>query len=67
MLMVNHDSENDVLYLGFGDRSNSYGDEILPGIIVLRDMDTEEMTGLTILDFEQKRDECKVLFSFTTK
>ncbi len=59
MLTVNYDSENDVLYLGFGDRNNSYGDEILPGVIVLRDMDTEEITGLTILDFEQKRDELK--------
>ena len=58
-MTVNYDSENDVLYLGFEDRNNSRGDEILSGVIVLRDMDTKEMTGLTILDFEQRCDELK--------
>lgn len=54
MLTVNHDQKNDVLYIGLGDRSNSYGDEIFSGIIALFDMDTEELTGITILDFQEK-------------
>lgn len=54
MLTVNHDQKNDVLYIGLGDRSNSYGDEISSGIIALYDMDTEELTGITILDFQEK-------------
>ena len=54
MLTVNHDQKNDVLYIGLEDRNNSYGDEISPGIIALFDMDTEELTGITILDFQEK-------------
>lgn len=54
MLAINHDRKNDVLYIGIGDRSNSYGDEISSGIILLYDIDTEELTGVTILDFLQK-------------
>lgn len=59
MLTVNYDSENDVLYLGFRDRNNSYGNEMLPRVIALNDMDTEEIVGLTILDFEQSCNELK--------
>ena len=54
MFAINHDHRNDVLYIGMGDRSNSYGDEISSGIILLYDMDTEELTGVTILDFLEK-------------
>ena len=51
MFAIDHDKDNDVLYIGIGDRSNSYGDEEEEGIILLRDIDTEELTGVTILDF----------------
>lgn len=54
MFAINHDSENDVLYIGLGDRSNSYGDDDDDGIIILRDIDTRELTGITILDFLYK-------------
>lgn len=50
---TNYDEENDVLYVGLKDRNNSYGDDI-DDLIVLRDMDTDEITGFTILDFSEK-------------
>lgn len=43
-----YDDKFGVLYITFSDTSNSYGDEKLNGIVWLRDMDTEEITGLTI-------------------
>lgn len=54
MLTLSHDCSHDVLYIGIGDRSNSYGDELSNGVVVLHDMDTEKITGVTILDFLQK-------------
>lgn len=52
-LEINYDREADVLYIGIKDRSNSYGDEF-GDLILLKDMDTEEITGLTIMDFSIK-------------
>ncbi len=48
---MNYDSENDVLYLAFSAQHNSYGDEISDHIILRRDWDSDEITGVTILDF----------------
>jgi len=51
MLNINYDNNFDVLYLGFDDKSNSVGDEIANGYILMTDDDTKEITGLTIFDF----------------
>jgi len=51
ILSQNYDAAHDVLYLGFADRQNSYGDEVCDDVIVLKDADTEAITGVTILDF----------------
>ena len=48
---ISYDYGADVLYVGISDRSNSYGAEEDNGFIVLRDIDTDEVTGITILDF----------------
>ena len=48
---INYDSKFDILYLGFKDRSNSYGDEDIDNIVWLRDIFDESVTGLTIMDF----------------
>lgn len=48
---INYDKANDVLYYSCGDNSNSYGDEDPDNIVVMRDMNTDEVTGVTILDF----------------
>ena len=49
MIDVNYDKENGVLYLGFADQNNSYGAEETDNVILLRDIDTEEITGVTVL------------------
>lgn len=54
MWSLNLDPENDILYIGLGDRSFSYGDETSEGIVVLHDLNTEEITGITILNFKKK-------------
>lgn len=54
MLSLNYDSQNDVLYIGFSDRSNSYGDEIVDGFVILYDLATGIVTGVTIFDFLSK-------------
>lgn len=50
---VNYDSKYDILYILFSDNSNSYGDDETPGIIYMRDMDTDELTGYTITHFKK--------------
>lgn len=41
---------------------NSYGDEINSNIVILRDMDSDEVTGVTIIGFKKyfKNDEIQV-------
>lgn len=51
---IDYDCLNDVLNIKFADTSNSYGDEIQDGIVVLRDLDTEEVTGVTIFYYERR-------------
>jgi len=46
-----YDSHNDVLYYTIGDKSNSYGDENINNIVFMKDINTEELTGITVLDF----------------
>ena len=47
-MRINYDKESDTLYIVIADNSNSYGDND-NGIIIMRDIDTDEITGLTIL------------------
>lgn len=54
MLSLNYDHKNDILYLGFSDRSNSYGDEIVDGFVILYDLESHLVTGVTIFDFLAK-------------
>lgn len=46
-----YDSNSDILYCTFRDKSNSYGDEDPDNIVVMRDIDTDIITGITILNF----------------
>lgn len=48
---IDYDTKFDVLYYSLGDTSNSYGDEIDNRLILLRDIDTDNITGITVLDF----------------
>ena len=49
-LSYNYDTRHDVLYVSIGFPRPSYGDEIYPGIVLKHDIDTDELTGVTILD-----------------
>lgn len=53
-LIVNWDKKHDVLYLKIDDTKNSYGDETKEGVVILRDMCTDAITGITIFDFIKK-------------
>lgn len=48
---INYDNRFDVMYYSCGDTSNSYGDEEVDNIVKVKDMDTDEVVGYTILNF----------------
>lgn len=49
--IYDYDERFDVLYIALGDRNNSYGDDSENGMVYLKDIDTDELTGITILGF----------------
>lgn len=45
----NYDQRNDIFYLHFlNDKGDSYADEQAPGVFVMKDIETDETTGLTV-------------------
>ena len=56
---VNYDAANDILYLSFGDPRPSYAEEYQDGVYVRFDMKTDELSGITILDFSKRSEELK--------
>jgi len=48
---IDYDKKFDTLYVALTDNANSYGDDSLNDVILLRDIQTEEITGFTILSF----------------
>lgn len=54
MLNLDLDRKNDILYIKINDTSNSYGDEVENGVVILKDIEDDEVTGVTIFDFLQK-------------
>lgn len=48
---VIYDGENDIVYIAFSNQNNSYGDDISENIIIRRDWDNDEITGVTIQNF----------------
>lgn len=51
---IDYDAKFDTLYVGIKNRATSYGDDSLGDIIILRDIDTDDITGFTILSFFKK-------------
>ena len=49
-----YDKANDVLYLSVGPPRPSYGEDLRDGIVARYDMDTDEMTGVTVLGFKRR-------------
>lgn len=60
MLSLNLDKRNDILYIKINDTSNSYGDETENGIVVLKDILDDTITGVTIFDFTKKYKENRI-------
>ncbi|KXG78307.1 DUF2283 domain-containing protein [Thermotalea metallivorans] len=56
MLKINYDRKFDILYLSIGEPRPSYGEEETPGLVVLKDIETDEITGFTIFDFKKRVD-----------
>lgn len=50
---IDYDSKYDIMYYACGDTTNSYGDEDIDNIIVLKDIDSDEVMGYTIMNFRR--------------
>lgn len=52
-ITFDYDPKFDTLYASINgkDKSHSYGDDRVPGLLVARDMDTDEITGFTIFRY----------------
>lgn len=46
-----YDRINDILYYSMAVQDHSYGDENPDNIVFMKDIDTDAITGITILDF----------------
>jgi len=53
-ISVNHDKVADVLYIVFGEARPSYAEDVGDGIYARYDMETDQLTGITILDFSKR-------------
>jgi hypothetical protein len=51
---IDYDPKYDVLSIGFGDRSNSFGDDAGDDFTVMRDYATNEIVGLVVWGFGEK-------------
>lgn len=52
---IDYDKKFDVLYCKIANTDNSYGDEIDNNIVILRDMETDSVTGVTIIGLNNKK------------
>lgn len=50
---IDYDQKFDVLYYNISNTENSYGDEIDDNIVILRDIDTDKITGVTIIGYNK--------------
>lgn len=53
-IKINHDQKGDVLYIVFGENRPSYAEDIGEGVYARYDMETDELVGITILDFSKR-------------
>jgi uncharacterized protein YuzE len=51
---INYDKFADVLYILLGPSRPSYAEEVDDGFYIRYDMETDEITGITILDFSKR-------------
>lgn len=60
MLNLNLDRKNDILYIKINSTNNSYGDETENGVVILKDLEDDNVTGITIFDFIKRYKENKI-------
>ena len=51
--MIDYDSKFDIMYYSDGDTSNSYGDEDVDNIVVVKDIGSDEVVGYTIMNYKK--------------
>jgi uncharacterized protein YuzE len=53
-IYIRYDKEADVMYLSFGEPIKAVGEEIEEGVFSRYDPETNELVGLTIVNFSKK-------------
>jgi hypothetical protein len=48
---ISYDKKYDVLYFSIENNDNSYGDEIDDNIVLMKDIESNSITGITIMGF----------------
>jgi hypothetical protein len=51
MQRIDLDIKNDVLYIRTNERVGDYGENISNTIVIFRELDTEDITEITVFDF----------------
>lgn len=60
MLNLSLDRKNDILYIKINSTNNSYGDETENGVVILKDLEDDNITGITIFDFVKRYKENRI-------
>lgn len=55
IVQYDFDEENNILYIGFKGKCNSYGED-LGDIIIMRDIVINEVTGVTIMNYQREKE-----------
>lgn len=53
-LNINYDKKNDILYISIGEPVPSISEEQEEGIVIRRNMITNAISGVTILDYKER-------------
>lgn len=59
---IKYDERHDILHVFLGSPINAFTDEEFPGIYVSRNDDTNDIVGLTIIDYTKKKQLLKNYF-----
>ena len=59
---IKYDKRHDILHVLLGSPINAFADEEFPGIYVSRNDDTNDIVGLTIIDYTKKKQLLKNYF-----
>lgn len=55
-ITISYDHDADVVYLSFGEPTKAVSEEVEEGVFARYNSETEELAGLTILNFSKKFD-----------